>query len=66
LADPAGLLATEEEALDPADDPLGEALRCLKRGAAGLKLHPRGRGSRSTTDGSTTCSHSPTRDGSPS
>jgi predicted TIM-barrel fold metal-dependent hydrolase len=89
LADPAGLLATEEEAvaslaladahgvvfplkdpggyrepndrvlelarrmdgrvtalarLDPADDPLGEALRCLEAGAAGLKLHPRGEG----------------------
>ena len=86
LADPAGLLATEDEALtslrladahgvvfplkepggyrepndrvldlarsdgrvtalarlDPADDPLGEALRCLDAGAAGIKLHPRG------------------------
>jgi predicted TIM-barrel fold metal-dependent hydrolase len=89
LSDPAGLLATEEEALaslaladahgvvfplkepggyreanervldlarradgrvtalarlDPEDDPLGEALRCLEAGAAGLKLHPRGEG----------------------
>jgi predicted TIM-barrel fold metal-dependent hydrolase len=89
LADPAGLLATEEEALtalhragahgvvfplkepggyrdpndrvlelarrsngrvtalarlDPADDPLGEAVRCLDAGAAGIKLHPRGEG----------------------
>jgi uncharacterized protein len=31
-------------AADPADDPLGEALRCLEGGAAGLKLHPRGEG----------------------
>jgi predicted TIM-barrel fold metal-dependent hydrolase len=89
LADPGGLLATEEEALDslalagahgvvfplaepggyrsandrvldlagrapdrvtalarldPADDPLGEACRCLDRGAAGVKLHPRSEG----------------------
>ena len=89
LADPAGLLATEEEALgslgladahgvvfplrdpggyrgpnnrvlelahssdgrvtalarlDPADDPLHEAVRCLDAGAAGIKLHPRGEG----------------------
>jgi hypothetical protein len=89
LADPAGFLATEEEALgslalagahgvvfplkepggyrepndrvlelartsngrvtalarlDPADDPLGEAVRCLEAGAAGIKLHPRGEG----------------------
>lgn len=28
--------------LDPADDPLGEAVRCLDAGAAGIKLHPRG------------------------
>jgi predicted TIM-barrel fold metal-dependent hydrolase len=28
--------------LDPADDPLGEAERCLDGGAVGLKLHPRG------------------------
>jgi hypothetical protein len=27
--------------LDPADDPLTEAERCLARGARGLKLHPR-------------------------
>jgi hypothetical protein len=27
--------------LDPAEDPLGEARRCLKRGARGIKLHPR-------------------------
>jgi hypothetical protein len=27
--------------LDPADDPLNEAERCLARGARGLKLHPR-------------------------
>jgi uncharacterized protein len=27
--------------LDPADDPLGEAERCLARGARGIKLHPR-------------------------
>jgi hypothetical protein len=89
LADPAGLLATEDEALgslalagahgvvfplkdpagyrgpndavlalarrapgrvsvlarvDPADDPLAEARRCLAAGAVGLKLHPRGEG----------------------
>jgi predicted TIM-barrel fold metal-dependent hydrolase len=89
LADPSGLLATEEEALgslkvadaegvvfalkepagyreanermldlarrsggrvrafarlDPADDPLSEATRCLANGAVGLKLHPRGEG----------------------
>src|SRR3954468_17738510 len=30
--------------LDPADDPLGEAERCLDAGAVGLKLHPRGEG----------------------
>src|SRR5215212_7522581 len=30
--------------LDPADDPLGEAQRCLDAGAVGLKLHPRGEG----------------------
>src|SRR5829696_7055544 len=30
--------------LDPADDPLGEAERCLDTGAVGLKLHPRGEG----------------------
>jgi uncharacterized protein len=30
--------------LDPADDPLAEAQRCLDRGAVGLKLHPRGEG----------------------
>jgi uncharacterized protein len=89
LADPAALLATEEEALDaleqvgsralifplkepagyrdpntrmleladahpdrlralcrldPAEDPLGEAQRCLDAGAVGIKLHPRGEG----------------------
>jgi hypothetical protein len=27
--------------LDPADDPVGEAERCLGRGARGIKLHPR-------------------------
>ena len=27
--------------LDPADDPLPEAHRCLERGARGIKLHPR-------------------------
>jgi uncharacterized protein len=27
--------------LDPADDPVGEAKRCLARGARGIKLHPR-------------------------
>jgi hypothetical protein len=27
--------------LDPADDPTGEAERCLARGARGIKLHPR-------------------------
>ena len=27
--------------LDPADEPLAEAERCLQRGAAGIKLHPR-------------------------
>jgi len=27
--------------LDPADDPLGEAERCLALGASGIKLHPR-------------------------
>jgi uncharacterized protein len=27
--------------LDPAEDPLGEARRCLERGARGIKLHPR-------------------------
>jgi predicted TIM-barrel fold metal-dependent hydrolase len=30
--------------LDPAEDPLAEAERCLDAGAAGLKLHPRGEG----------------------
>jgi len=30
--------------LDPGDDPLGEAERCLDAGAVGLKLHPRGEG----------------------
>jgi uncharacterized protein len=30
--------------LDPAQDPLEEARGCLDRGAAGLKLHPRGEG----------------------
>jgi predicted TIM-barrel fold metal-dependent hydrolase len=30
--------------LDPADDPLDEARRCLDAGAVGLKLHPRGEG----------------------
>src|SRR3954468_18572829 len=30
--------------LNPADDPLGEAERCLQKGAVGLKLHPRGEG----------------------
>src|SRR3954452_20187283 len=30
--------------LDPADDALGEAHRCLDAGAVGLKLHPRGEG----------------------
>jgi uncharacterized protein len=30
--------------LDPADDPLREAERCLDGGAVGLKLHPRGEG----------------------
>jgi hypothetical protein len=30
--------------LDPADGPLQEAERCLKDGAVGLKLHPRGEG----------------------
>jgi uncharacterized protein len=30
--------------LDPADDPVGEAERCLADGAVGLKLHPRGEG----------------------
>src|SRR4051812_37048209 len=30
--------------LDPADDPLGEAQRCLDAGAVGIKLHPRGEG----------------------
>jgi predicted TIM-barrel fold metal-dependent hydrolase len=30
--------------LDPGDDPLGEATRCLADGAVGLKLHPRGEG----------------------
>src|SRR5215210_2516751 len=28
--------------LDPAEDPLGEAQRCLDAGAVGIKLHPRG------------------------
>jgi hypothetical protein len=27
--------------LDPAEDPVGEAHRCLQRGARGIKLHPR-------------------------
>jgi hypothetical protein len=27
--------------LDPAEDPVGEAERCLERGARGIKLHPR-------------------------
>jgi uncharacterized protein len=27
--------------LDPRDDPVGEALRCLEAGAVGFKLHPR-------------------------
>src|SRR6185295_9405291 len=27
--------------LDPAEDPVGEAQRCLARGARGIKLHPR-------------------------
>ena len=27
--------------LDPAEDPVGEARRCLARGARGIKLHPR-------------------------
>ncbi len=27
--------------LDPAEDPVGEAERCLARGARGIKLHPR-------------------------
>jgi uncharacterized protein len=27
--------------LDPADDPVAEAKRCLERGARGIKLHPR-------------------------
>ena len=27
--------------LDPADDPVAEAERCLARGARGIKLHPR-------------------------
>ncbi len=27
--------------LDPSDDPVGEAERCLARGARGIKLHPR-------------------------
>jgi predicted TIM-barrel fold metal-dependent hydrolase len=30
--------------LDPGEDALGEAERCLDAGAAGLKLHPRGEG----------------------
>jgi uncharacterized protein len=30
--------------LDPADDPVAEAERCLADGAVGLKLHPRGEG----------------------
>lgn len=30
--------------LDPADDPLGEAERCLALGARGIKLHPRAQG----------------------
>jgi hypothetical protein len=30
--------------LDPDDDALGEAQRCLEAGAVGLKLHPRGEG----------------------
>src|SRR3954451_19510463 len=30
--------------LDPAEDPLGEAERCLDAGAVGIKLHPRGEG----------------------
>src|SRR3954454_1775022 len=30
--------------LDPADDALAEAERCLEAGAVGLKLHPRGEG----------------------
>lgn len=30
--------------LDPGDDALGEAERCLHAGAVGLKLHPRGEG----------------------
>ena len=29
--------------LDPDDDPVAEAERCLARGARGIKLHPRGR-----------------------
>jgi uncharacterized protein len=30
--------------LDPAEDPVAEAERCLDRGAVGIKLHPRGEG----------------------
>jgi predicted TIM-barrel fold metal-dependent hydrolase len=30
--------------LDPGDDPVAEAQRCLDAGAVGLKLHPRGEG----------------------
>jgi predicted TIM-barrel fold metal-dependent hydrolase len=30
--------------LDPADDPIPEAERCLARGARGIKLHPRAQG----------------------
>src|SRR3954454_18908110 len=30
--------------LDPAQDPLAEAQRCLDAGAVGIKLHPRGEG----------------------
>jgi uncharacterized protein len=30
--------------VDPADDPLAEAKRCLDGGAVGLKLHPKGEG----------------------
>jgi len=30
--------------LDPANDPLAEAERCLERGAVGIKLHPRAEG----------------------
>ncbi len=30
--------------VDPADDPVSEATRCLDRGARGIKLHPRAQG----------------------